>query len=281
MAKRRELLDEDKIEKYIKMGYGSGEVKEYKPWIEIQDFPSLGRVSRPFAWKSDRIHHLLSDLEKKYLYLLEWSNIVVDIREQFPLFDRQLAITIAQEKGIKYPVFKGTDIPYIMTSDFMITISSDNGKLKNVARTVKPSEDLDKKSVIEKYEIERCYWEKKGIDWGVVTEREINDNLAGNIEWIHLCYRYEDLEFSDKKYFQELVNILASRLIKLDMPLNSLMSNLDFEYNAEVGTFLKIFKHLIATKAIQVDLMQKINLNNKVTDIVSVDKITNFKEMKV
>lgn len=34
MGKRREILDESKIEKYMKMGYGSSEGKEYKPWIE-------------------------------------------------------------------------------------------------------------------------------------------------------------------------------------------------------------------------------------------------------
>lgn len=280
MAKRREILDESKIEKYIKLGYGSGEGKEYKPWIEIQDFPSLGRVSRPFGWKANRIHHLLSDLEKKYFYMLEWSDIVVDIREQFPLFNRELAIEIAQEKAIKYPVFKGTDIPYIMTKDFMITVRTGTGQLKNIARTVKPSADLEKKSVIEKYEIERSYWERKGIDWGLVTENEINDNLASNIEWIHLCYRYEDLEFNDKTYFTELVNVLVSKLYKIDIHLSSLLSNLDFEYNAEPGTFLKIFKHLIATKAVRIDLMQKINLSKSVKEIILTGGISSFEELK-
>lgn len=64
----------------------------------------------------------------RFSYMLEWSDIVVDIREQFPLFNRELAIEIAQEKGIKYPVFKGTDIPYIMTTDFMITIRTGTEK---------------------------------------------------------------------------------------------------------------------------------------------------------
>lgn len=281
MAKRREILNESKIEKYINLGYGSGEGKEYKPWIEIQDFPSLGRVSRPFGWKANRIHHLLSDLEKKYFYMLEWSDMVVDIREQFPLFNRELAIEIAQEKGIKYPVFKGTDIPYIiMTTDFMITIRTGTGQLNYIARTVKPSGDLEKKSVIEKYEIERSYWEKKGIDWGLVTENEINDNLASIIEWIHLCYRYDDLEFNDKTYFTDLVNVLVNRLYKVDIPLSSLLSNLDFEYNAEPGTFLKIFKHLVATKVIQIELLKKVNLKNSVKEIILTGDISGFKEMK-
>jgi len=280
MAKRREILDEEKIKKYIKMGYGSGEGKEYKPWIEIQDFPSLGRVSRPFGWKTNRIHHLLSDLEKNYFYILEWSDMVIDIREQFPLFDRELAIQIAQEKGIKYPVYKGTDIPYIMTTDFMINIRTSSGQLKNIARTIKPSGDLEKKSVIDKYEIERCYWEKKGIDWGIATEHEIERNLSGNIEWLHMCYRYEDLEFNDRRYFEELATILTSRLYKLDIPLNSLLTNLDFEYRTEAGTFLKILKHLLASKKLFIDMTQPIDLSQNVNDIISTEKIAKIKEIQ-
>ena len=280
MAKRREILDENKIEKYIKMGYGSGEGKDYKPWVEIQDFASLGRVSRIFGWKANRIHHLLSDLEKNYFYLLEWSDIVVDIREQFPLLERPLAMDIAQRKGIKYPVYKGTDVPYILTTDFMITVRTDSGKLRNIARTVKPSEFLEKKRTIEKFEIERCYWEKKGVDWGIVTEHEINSAISGNIEWLHLCYRYEDLGFDDERYFNELAHILQDRLYKFDIPLNSLLTNLDIEYNTDTGTFLKILKHLIAVKTVKVDMTQRIDLNRCIKEIISAEKMSDSKEMK-
>jgi hypothetical protein len=280
MTKRREILDENKIEKYIKMGYGSGEGKDYKPWIEIQDFPSLGRVSRIFGWKANRIHHLLSDLEKNYFYLLEWSDIVFDIREQFPLLERPLAMDIAQRKGIKYPVYKGTDVPYILTTDFMITVRTDSGKFRNIARTVKPSEFLEKKRTIEKFEIERCYWEKKGVDWGIVTEHEINSAIAGNIEWLHLCYRYEDLGFDDERYFNELAHILQDRLYKFDIPLNSLLSNLDIEYNTDTGTFLKILKHLISVKTVKVDMKQRIDLSHCIKDIISAEKMLDSKEMK-
>jgi len=41
-----------------------------------------------------------------------------------------------------------------------------------VEAVIKPSKDLKKKRVIEKFEIERAYYETKGIDWGIVTEKE-------------------------------------------------------------------------------------------------------------
>lgn len=61
MSKRRYGLDEAKIQAYIKEGRGQGEGKDYKPWIDIHDFPSQGRVSRCFGWKTGRIHHFMSD----------------------------------------------------------------------------------------------------------------------------------------------------------------------------------------------------------------------------
>ncbi len=51
-----------KIEQWIKEGRGQGEGKEYKPWLTIQDFPSMGRVTRVFGWTTQRIHHFFSQI---------------------------------------------------------------------------------------------------------------------------------------------------------------------------------------------------------------------------
>ena len=85
MAKRRNNWDEKKIARFLAEGRGSGELKNYKPWLNIQDFPSLGRVHRLNGWKTGRIQHFFSDLERDYFYLLDWTREVIDIREQFPL----------------------------------------------------------------------------------------------------------------------------------------------------------------------------------------------------
>lgn len=55
MSKRRYGLSEEKIQAYIKEGRGQGEGENYKPWINIHDFPSQGRVSRCFSWKTGRV----------------------------------------------------------------------------------------------------------------------------------------------------------------------------------------------------------------------------------
>ena len=48
-----------------------------------------------------------------------------------------------------------------------------------VARTVKMKDELLKERVLEKFEIEREYWQRRDIDWGIVTEEEIHKVMAG------------------------------------------------------------------------------------------------------
>lgn len=85
MAKRRYCIDEDKLARFLKEGRGQGHGKDYRPWLTVQDVSSLGRSSRIHSCKTDREHHLLSDLETALFLLLDWSGVVTDIREQFPL----------------------------------------------------------------------------------------------------------------------------------------------------------------------------------------------------
>ncbi|WP_233882598.1 hypothetical protein [Brevibacillus laterosporus] len=85
MTKRKRETSISQIEKRIKEGRGQGYGREYIPWLLIQDVPSSGRATRIHGWKTNRFHHVHSDLERSYFYILEWSDIVTDIREQFPL----------------------------------------------------------------------------------------------------------------------------------------------------------------------------------------------------
>lgn len=160
MAKRKREISEAKIEKWEKQGRGMGNGSEYKPWLNIHDVPSLGRSSRIIGWKSKRIHHFLSDLETNYFLLLEWSDKVVDIREQISLRTIEETIQIAEELNIKHPTDPKTKNLIVMTTDFLITIK-DKDRNIDIARTCKYAKDLDDYRTIEKLEIERRYWEKK------------------------------------------------------------------------------------------------------------------------
>ena len=176
MAKHRRRWNQCVYEKYLAEGRGQGEGKNYKPWIRVQDFASTGTVSRIYSSKTERVHHLLSNNERYYFYLLEWSDQVIDIREQFPLSDIQMAMDIAAGAGIKYPKDNSNGFPYVMTCDFMVT--TQNGFH---ARTVKQAAELNNTRTIEKLEIERRYWKRLGVDWKIVTENDIPVQKAREI----------------------------------------------------------------------------------------------------
>ncbi|ETJ25869.1 TnsA endonuclease, partial [human gut metagenome] len=70
----------------------------------VHDYASLGRATRVFSWKSNRIHHFFSDIQTKYFYLLEWQDTVLDIREHFPLID--IDETIKDKEDLNFDIFK-------------------------------------------------------------------------------------------------------------------------------------------------------------------------------
>jgi len=155
MAKRVRMSKE---EKWISEGRGLGRGAEYKPWLTIQDVPSDGRSSRIKGNKINRQHETFSDLERNYFYISEFSDCIIDIREQFPLLPKLETVVIANELGLKHPTNPKTKQPVVMTTDFLLTVDKGDGFVE-LARTVKMKGELLDQRVIEKFEIERVYWE--------------------------------------------------------------------------------------------------------------------------
>lgn len=255
MAKRKTELTEKKISEMEKEGRGQGTGENYKPWITIQDFPSSGLVTRSKGWKTKRIHHFLSKLERDYFYVLEWNHSVVDIREQYPL-TREDTLFIAENKGLKHPTDPKSQIPIVMTTDFLITLSNSEG-ITHVARTIKPSKELENERTIEKFEIERSYWEQRGIDWGIITEKEMPKNMIENVEWLHSSYfEIEDLPSSTlQTYIQQMKTFIQ----KYNTSIIEMVTEFDNKYQLDNGMGLEILKHLIARRELQVDINQKIH----------------------
>src|SRR4051794_173481 len=86
MARKSKGWNDSKLKRYISDGRGQGE-EEYKPWIKVSEIPSIGRVSRIFSRKMNRVMQLFSDVQSMIYYLLEFDDRVVNVKEQFPLLD--------------------------------------------------------------------------------------------------------------------------------------------------------------------------------------------------
>lgn len=266
MAKRKRHLD---INKMIKEGRGTGIGSEYKPWIRIQDVSSLGRSTRLKGIKTKRQHEFLSDMERDYFYLLEFSDEVQDIREQFPLLPIEDTLLIAKELGIEHPKNTETGEFIVMTTDFLISVNH-NDETYEVARTIKSKDDLMNRRIIEKFYIEQKYWEGKGINWAIVTDEEINKVIANNISFVH---NYKDIKAIDSfsnieaKELNDLLYAFIRRIIDNHKSMRTICSEFDIEMCLERGSSLSMFKHLVINKIIDIDITRKIDVNKPIPSI--------------
>lgn len=260
MSKRKRSLSNDKK---LKDGRGQGLGVDYKPWVTIQDVSSLGRSTRLRGNKVPRQFEFLSDLERNYFYLLEYSDLVVGIREQFPLLPIEETIVIADELGIKHPTNPKTGELVEMTTDFLITVNKDQ-QYQHLARTLKYKDDLMNERVLEKFEIERVYWERQDVDWGIVTELEIPKDMAHNIAFVH---GYSDLSviegFEEVTAYEidEMSIYFIKKLLTEDKTVKQIAKEFERDFGVIVGCGLSLFKHLIITKAIDLDLLDKLDVN--------------------
>lgn len=251
---RKRQWTQAKFDRYVKEGRGQGEGKNYKPWLTVRDVSSQGRSSRVTSWKTGRVHHFLSDNETNLFYLFEWSDEIVDIKEQFPLLKLDLAMEIADEMGRSYPRDPETDVPYILTTDFMLTVKRD-GKLVQVARTVKETKELDDDLIAARLELERRYYLVEKTDWDVLTEKSYSKLLTENVKWVHADYWLEVPAEMSVEDFQSLTKILKLRLQETELSINQITTALDGEHHLEGGSFLSILKHLIARKEVVMDML--------------------------
>jgi TnsA endonuclease N terminal len=120
--------------------------------------------------------------------ILEFSERVVDIREQFPLFPLAPIKDVARQRGIRYPLYAQTTVPFVMTTDFVVTVKADDGSVREFARTVKYADELSKGNkllrTLEKLELERTYWLQRDVDWQIVTEQSVEPVIARNLIWL-------------------------------------------------------------------------------------------------
>lgn len=252
------------ILKSIVEGRGQNQGSKYIPWILVQDFPSYGQRNRELGWKTGRPHHYFSKNELDYHYILDWSCAVVDIQEQFPLLSRDPSspladtLTIAKECGIRHPVDRRSKELAVMTTDFVVTVSRPPGIVR-LARTFKPAKDLSNKRTIEKFEIERRFWRARGIDWGIVTENEINSVLVENVKWVHKFKDISALYPLTIETVRRVATALTQMLGESSNSLSNIAMDCDDRLGLDMGRSLTVARHLIATRQWIVAMYQQIH----------------------
>jgi hypothetical protein len=245
------------IEKRLKKGFGQGRGKNYKPWVVVQSFSSLGYASRVPGWKTGREHHLMSNLERDFFLILDLSPRVLDICEGFPLLPIEETTMIAKTLGIHHPVDVRTRLPIVLTSDFLITCHGEPRNVEQV-RTIKPASELGSLRTLEKLEIERQYWQARKVDWAIVTEAELPQDLVHNLRWLHPYFKLpETLGLPDK--CSDKVGQLLREILDRGVGLAAGAQACDDKLGLEPGTSLTLARHFIASRRWQVNLNHKID----------------------
>ncbi len=246
MSRSKQYFTEGQIQRRIKEGFGKGQGQDYKPWIRVQDVPSVGRSHRIYSHITKRTHHLLSDLERAVFFILDWKTSTRDIREQFPLI-REDSLDIAKETGIRHPEM--ASVKQVMSSDFLVD-TADKNRPKFVLQ-VKPSSVMEDKRTIEKLEIERRYWLKKEIPFFLVSERSISDVIHKNLFWLFPNKEVPHEEIDIPRIAEFYKSILHDHH---ESTLIDICKTIDTAYQQELGQALFELRVLMSQRIICFDI---------------------------
>lgn len=143
-----------------------------------------------------------------------------------------------------------------------------------MAKTIKPSKELEKDDVKRKFGIEENYWLSKSISWGIVTEKDLSKDMIKNLLWLRSAYEIDetDLLMSDELYLY---------LLNKTGPILEGLNNFDELCNLEDGTSIRLFKYLVVNKRIRFDMGKKFELSDAVSGLVFMDEKVKQKRVRI
>lgn len=141
-----------------------------------------------------------------------------------------------------------------MTTDFLVTVD-EHSRRREIAISVKYALDLVNPRTMEKFEIERFYWERREVKWTIFTEKNFNRTLTHNIEWVHSFLNLDWLLSAiSLPLFEDVTSFLFGLLFGTSMSLRNATNAADRKFNFAPGVSLLIVRHLIATRKWRVDM---------------------------
>ena len=230
-----------------KQGMGFGE--NYKPWANHR-FASKGVRTRASRGLHNNREHIFYSLLEYYAFLLfDLSDGISDIQEQYPLEPMEQTMLIAEEIGVIYS--KEPD-PHPKTVDLLVSYTDG----RTVGYQIKLSKDLNKRT-LEKFEIERIYLERRGYDFKILTEKEINKVKARNIEDFMRAYdlkEYLPFENLDEDEILSVKGEFYQYIIDSKETLLNVTRRFETDMDLPDGAGLLLFKHMVIRKEIRINM---------------------------
>jgi hypothetical protein len=199
-----------------------------------------------------RVHHLLSRLEEACFRLVDWSDEVLDIREQYALWPLEETQAIAVDLGVRHPRHPRTREPIVMTTDFLVTVRG-TFRPSLVAIACKPADRLGEQRVLEKLEIERRYWASRGVSWRIVTERDVAPDVVAGLKWVAGNGAFQDLGVPAALVPRLTDEVLRRVQAASGVPLNLACLSIDDRLGLALGTSLTLVRHALARRWWHVD----------------------------
>lgn len=197
--------------------------------------------------------------------MLEWEDAIKNIEVNVELNNlEEVLIDIDNLKLYKFRDKESGDL-FKLHTNFLVTLKSYEDKEEQIAISVKSLSELERKVVIEKLEIERRYWESKDIRFAIITEKEIERRFVNNIMWVRDTRN--DKSFRDKEVLAEKLYYFMQN--NKEILVNSLLCEFDKKESIKEGTALFLFRYLIASKDIEVDMKSSIDLNKKISNLIT------------
>lgn len=157
-------------------------------------------------------------------------------------------VRLAEEHGLPHGRYQG--IAQVLTSDFLVDF--DDPQNPSVAIQAKYSSDLQKPEVIERLELERRYWQEKGIPWYLVTEREISKQAFTNIQWLYPAQLEEDKDPREQEHYAQMFVAAFTRYP--DRKLTDIAQELDHTGQLETGQALYWLRQLLSKHSFLFDI---------------------------
>lgn len=246
---------EEKILELQRQGRGRGDGPKYQPWRKVGDFYSQGTTSELPSHRFGRAVHLFSQAEENIFLLLERANNVEQVREQFPL-DRRLTQETAHSLGIAHQFYPKTNVPLMMTIDFLVDFKDADGQEYQEAWSAKCADQSDWLFTLEQEEILRASCSALGVQYRLVIDKLVPKSIVMNLSWIRRAFPDLELTNFDAGYWHDhqiyMLQELADR--KPNCLLGAFCQDYDKRNGAKEGTAIRTLRILLACRALQMDL---------------------------
>src|SRR6185369_1104884 len=212
MGRRISKWNQKKLDERIAQGFGRGDGKSWKPWLQFGDVSSRGVTSRLWSPKAQRVLTFFSNVAKCAFLVAEFLARFQGYHEQGPM-DRELTQEICRHFGIRHPRYWGTKIAAVLTYDGLLFT---HGRRPQLIDCKHSSTEITGR-LEQHYAIRHEYAQRMDYSIVRITDQSYPWQLIHNLQWIrmsvlqrgHFCMSEMDIEICSTRLYDDLTRAIA------------------------------------------------------------------------